>query len=180
MEYIHFSRGIAHPSVHELPLLMQKLNEKDGEEEFTVLINSNGGQVAAGIDAYNVLRAPPFKITTHNIGRVNSVANIIFLAGQSRKASPISSFLFHSVGIDIKAPTSLDERITKERLDEIRRDNSSLATIITARSRLKVNQVSELFREQHVKNPQWALDNGFIQIIEDSEIPQGKQLHVLH
>lgn len=180
MEYIHFARGIAHPSVHELPLLMQKLNQENKEEEFTVLINSGGGQVAAGIDAYNLIRALPFKVTMHNIGQVNSVANVIFLAGQSRKASSVSSFLFHSVGIDIKAQTRLDERIARERLDGIRRDNNSLATIIAARSKLKVNQVSELFREQHVKDTKWALANGFIQNIEDPKIPKGKHLHVLH
>lgn len=180
MEYIHFSRGIAHPSVHELPLLMQKLNQDNKEEEFTVLINSAGGQVVAGIDAYNMIRALPFKITMHNIGQVNSVANIIFLAANIRKATSISTFLFHSVGQDIREKVRFEERRARELLESLRRDNHSLASIVAARSKLKVNEVTDLFREQHVKDSKWALDNGFIQKIEDPKIPKGKHLHVLH
>ena len=180
MEYIHFARGIAHPSVHELPLLMQQLNEKDGAEEFTVLISSGGGQVAAGIDAYNLIRALPFKITMHNIGQVNSVANIIFLSASIRKATSISTFLFHSVGKDFHDKIRFEERRTRELLESLRRDNHSLASIIAARSKMKVNDVADLFREQHVKDSKWAKEKGLIQEIEDPKIPKGKHLHVLH
>ena len=180
MEYIHFSRGINHPSVHELPLLMQELHKTTGEEEFTILINSSGGQVAAGIDAYNLLRALPFKITMHNIGQVNSVANVIFLAANIRIATSVSTFLFHGVGQDFNEKIRFEERRAKELLESLRRDNHSLASIIAARSKLKATEVSDLFREQYVKDSKWALEKNFIQKIEDPKIPKGKHLHALH
>ena len=40
-----------------------------------------------GVAIYTTLRALPLDLTTHNIGNVDSIGNIIFLAGARRYAS---------------------------------------------------------------------------------------------
>ena len=49
-----------------------------------------------------LLAAMPFKLATHNVGRVNSIGNVVFLAGEERYAVPHSAFMFHGVGFDVK------------------------------------------------------------------------------
>ena len=179
MEYIQFSRVIATPGAQELSGKMMELNRETGEEDFTVLISSPGGQVGAGIECYNVMKSLPFKITMHNTGQVDSISNVIFLAANDRWACKSSTFLFHSVGVDFKSPFRLDERMASETMESLRRDNQSMISIIASRTNLKPNDVSELFKRQHVKDSSWALENGLIQNISDPKIPDGAFLHQL-
>jgi len=65
-----------------------------GVTDFYLLLSSPGGNVNNGITIYNFLKSLPINLTTHNIGVVDSIANVIFLAGDNRYAVPHSSFLF--------------------------------------------------------------------------------------
>ena len=66
--------------------------------ELHLLLSTMGGQVPAGISLYNMLMGLPVKVITHNTGTVNSIGNVVFLAGAERYAAKISSFMFHGVG----------------------------------------------------------------------------------
>ncbi len=179
LEYVQFSRPITTPGAQDLLGKIVELNKVKGEENFTVLMSSPGGQVATGIECYQTLKALPFNITMHNTSQVDSVANIMFLAADRRLACESSTFLFHGVGIDFNTPTRLEERAAKETLESLRRDNSNLANIIAARTKLKPDMVSRLFREQHVHDSEWALENGLINGIEDPKIQSGSEIHQL-
>jgi ATP-dependent protease ClpP protease subunit len=48
------------------------------------MLSSPGGHVMLGMNLYNVLRALPIKLTTHNVGNVDSIGNAVFLAGNPR------------------------------------------------------------------------------------------------
>ena len=61
------------------------------------LFASSGGQVDAGIALYNFLRALPVKLAFHNIGAVDSIANVVFSAGEERFATAHATFLLHGV-----------------------------------------------------------------------------------
>ena len=50
------------------------------------MISTPGGTVMNGLNLYNVMRAMPFRLTTHNVGNVDSIGNAIFLAGEERYA----------------------------------------------------------------------------------------------
>ena len=63
-----------------------------------------------GVTLYNYIKSLSVKVVMHNVGLVNSIANVIFLAGNERYAVPHSSFLFHGVGFDIPQPTRLEEK----------------------------------------------------------------------
>ena len=60
------------------------INSDNGFEFLYLVINTPGGGVNAGITLYNYLRGLPIKIVTHNIGQVDSIGNVIFLAGDER------------------------------------------------------------------------------------------------
>lgn len=66
-----------------------------GATELDVHISSPGGDLVAGFTAYNFLKSLPIPVRTHNLSNVESVANIIFLAGSNRSGTPGCRFLFH-------------------------------------------------------------------------------------
>lgn len=54
-----------------------------------------GGECSYGFSLYNFLISLPVVVRTHNLGTVESMGNIIFLAGERRTACEYSKFLFH-------------------------------------------------------------------------------------
>lgn len=53
-----------------------------GYNHLYFLFSTVGGNVDNGITLYNILRGLPIEITMHNSGSVNSIGNVIFLAGK--------------------------------------------------------------------------------------------------
>jgi ATP-dependent Clp protease protease subunit len=78
---------------------------RKGATEVYLMLSTPGGTVDHGVAAYNILKALPVPLTTHNVGGVNSIGNVLFLAGRHRKAAPGTTFMFHGVGFDITSPT---------------------------------------------------------------------------
>ena len=70
----------------------------------------SGGNVVNSVTMYNTITSMPLEINTHNIGNVNSIANVIFLSGHTRTANRNSTFMFHSVGFDRNANERLEEK----------------------------------------------------------------------
>ncbi|MEH6564485.1 MAG: ATP-dependent Clp protease proteolytic subunit [Halopseudomonas sp.] len=77
--------------------LIRKCSEAINHDatELTIKIATMGGDCSYGFTLYNFLLALPVPVHTHNLGTVESMGNIIFLAGERRTAAPISKFLFH-------------------------------------------------------------------------------------
>jgi ATP-dependent protease ClpP protease subunit len=94
--YLTFAHGITHQSTQALltacaELVRQKVNV------VYLIFTTLGGGVMEGITLHNILRAMPFKLITHNVGNIDSIGNVIFLAGDERYASATSTFMFHGV-----------------------------------------------------------------------------------
>jgi len=64
-------------------------------EPLTVRIASNGGSVSDGVAIYNMLRDYPGEVTTINDAIAASIATVIFMAGDVRKAAATASFMTH-------------------------------------------------------------------------------------
>ena len=172
IRYVIFTAEITPITVERLTATMvQAIN--DGVSEVYLAMSTVGGQVQAGIALYNTLLAVPFVLTIHNISSVNSIGNVIFLAGQKRYATANSTFMFHGVGFDVNAPTRIDERFARDRLDSLLADQKRMGQIITTRSDIGEDKIAELFRTQTTVDADWARNNGIIEDIRDFEIPPG-------
>ena len=90
------------------------------------------------------LRALPAKIITHNIGSVDSIGNVIFLAGEERYACSSATFMFHGVGFDVMQPMRFEEKLLQERLDGIRADQDKIGAVITDRTSLTKQEVRQV------------------------------------
>ncbi|MFP8445449.1 ATP-dependent Clp protease proteolytic subunit [Citrobacter braakii] len=74
--------------------------------ELRIYISSKGGDTVAGFTAYNFLKSLGVKVTTHNLSNVESIANVIFMAGSERYANPLSRFLLHPLHWGFAAPNA--------------------------------------------------------------------------
>jgi len=175
--YVSFSAEI-NPTTTEtlLALLSQQANQ--GVREVYLLMSTPGGMVMNGLNLFNVLRGMPFRLITHNVGNVDSIGNVIFLAGDPRYACPNSTFMFHGVGFDVQQ-ARLEEKILRERLETILSDQRRMGAVIRSRTRLTDEEIASFFREAQVKDATFAAGCGIVNEIRDVQIPQGAPVYSL-
>lgn len=138
-----------------------------------VLLSTPGGSVTNGIHIYNVLRALPSKVIMHNVAAVNSIGNVIFLAGEERYASPSTTFMYHGVGFDVQG-ARFEERMLRERLDSILADQQKIGDIIRARANFtNPSEVDDLFLQAATKDTAFAKDRGIIHDVREAQVPAG-------
>ena len=178
MIYVKFSSPI-NPQTSQI--LMNFLTDQidRGEKEFYFLISSLGGSVNDGVVLHNFIRALPAKIIMHNIGIIDSIANVVFLSSDERYCNSNSSFLFHGVGFDIVQPQRLEGKELREKLAIIERDQKSIANIISERTKLKEEEIIEMFLRTKTKNAEEAKKVGIIQDIKSADIPEGSRIVAL-
>jgi hypothetical protein len=63
------------------------------------------------------------------MGNVDSIGNVIFLAGAERYACPLSTFMFHGVGFDVPGGLRMEEPFLRERLDTIEADHKRIVSL---------------------------------------------------
>jgi ATP-dependent Clp protease protease subunit len=107
-----------------------------------LLIQSAGGVVGDGIALHNLLLRLPIEVVTYNIGAVESIAVLPYLAGKVRRVSKTATFMLHRT-----APL-MTERATAERL-RARAEDSDIYD----------NNVEEILKAFLVKMPEtkWAI-----------------------
>jgi ATP-dependent Clp protease protease subunit len=176
--YISFSNDINQVTTENLlGLLGQQAMARVNEVHLA--ISTNGGGVINGMNAYHVMRALPFKLITYNVGNVNSIGNVVFLAGEERYAVETSSFMFHGVGLNVPANMRLEEKFLRERLDSILNDQKLIGDVIRDRTNIGAKEIKRLFRQAASKGTQYALDKGIIHDIRPFVVPQGSQFFQL-
>jgi len=144
-----------------------------GVRDFHLMISTTGGGVMNGITVFNFLRSLPIQLTTYNVGNVDSIGNVIFLAGDRRIACASSTFMFHGVAYNINGPLNLAERNLAEMLAVVKADQARMANIIEDRTQIPRPVVEHMFTEAVTKNAQEALSIGIIHEIGNAVVPDG-------
>ena len=131
-----------------------------------------------GMNLYNVLRAFSLKLTTHNVGNVDSIGNAIFLAGEERFACPHSTFMFHGVTTQLPAITA-EAKSLRKRLDAISGDIQRSGNILVGRTRIRHEDVSNLFGEASTQETAFAVGGGIVHEVRDSRSRAGASVSSL-
>jgi ATP-dependent protease ClpP protease subunit len=173
--YVSFSAEInAHTTESLIAAMANCANVRPAK--VVLLLSTPGGVVMNGMNLYNVLRAMPFKLVTHNVGNVDSIGNAVFLAGEERYACPHSTFMFHGVAAGFEGGGQLEAKQLRERLDSIKADELRIGSIIEQRTNLTHREVAALFREARTKDATQAVSAGIVNQIEDVKIPPGSPI----
>ena len=147
-----------------------------GTTSITILISSPGGNVYAGILAYNFLKGVPIEIVTHNLNVCDSISAIIFAAGVRRLSVPHGRFLLHGVNAGFPAGANLTEVQLEERLTIVRNDADNIAGVLAAATGKEEAAIHEDMRQGTTLDPQQAVDYGLVHEIQEALYPAGAQV----
>jgi len=170
--YVSFSAEINANTTEAMLALMANCANQ-GVPEVYLLLSTPGGVVMNGLNLYNMLRAMPFRLTTHNVGNVDSIGNAVFLAGERRYASRHSTIMFHGAGFDFPQGMRFEEKLCRERLANILSDHKRIGSILQERTNLTAAQTRGLFREAQTKDAAFAVGCGIVHEIREAQIPSG-------
>ncbi|WP_431033433.1 ATP-dependent Clp protease proteolytic subunit [Pseudomonas yamanorum] len=132
-----------------------------------VNIATMGGECSYGFTMYNFLMSLPIPVHTHNLGTVESMGNIIFLAGERRTACVHSKFLFHPFHWHVQG--AVDHSRMSEYAMSLDYDLHLYARIVaerTAHAVEKLDTEKYLIAAPRIIDPQQAMACGLIHAIE--------------
>ncbi|CAH0312273.1 ATP-dependent Clp protease proteolytic subunit [Pseudomonas glycinis] len=144
---------------------------KEDAPRLIVNIATMGGECSYGFTMYNFLLALPIPVHTHNLGTVESMGNIVFLAGQRRTACTHSKFLFHPFHWHLQG--SVDHSRMSEYAMSLDYDLHLYAQIVAERTSNGKNALETekyLTAAPRIINPEEAMHSGLITAIEDTEV----------
>jgi ATP-dependent Clp protease, protease subunit len=170
--YINFFDEINPQRVFPFINFCTQIFQQHRPDIIQINISSPGGSVAVGMILHNYLKSLPCKLVMHNIGSVDSIATIIFLAGEERYANPNASFLFHGIVTNFPAQTSMTVFQLKERLSSLEVDQNKISNTITELTKISKSELNDLFLQGEVKSPDFALEKGFIHGIKENKMPK--------
>ena len=176
--WIQFAAAVNEKTIGKLlQVLAEQVNA--GIRSFHICISSPGGSIHHGMTAYHALQSLPIQVETYNIGRVDSIGLIIFLASDKRYFVPNSAFLIHSVGMTLPASASphfIEEKSLTEKLESLKKDRANVATLISQRTGIKLEEVEEMMLKGVTLNAAEAIERGIAADTAMPQIPEGAKV----
>jgi len=148
-----------------------------GVKKVHMHISSPGGSVRSGLNFHAFLRSLPLELSTHNSGSVDSIANVIYLAGKHRTALPNATFLFHGVQSSYKGPVDFTESDLRASLKRILQDHASIAHVIASQSKMTVLEIKRAFRMERILSAEDAKKREIVHAIQDLPMPEGAPIY---
>lgn len=144
-----------------------------GFKEVHLLLSTPGGSVMHGITIYNILRGLPIKLITHNVGNVDSIGTVIYLAGEQRYACPQTTFMLHGVSFGTNTPIQFFEKNLKERLASVQADQERIKAVYCDRAGINPEIAEAFFLGESTINANDAVAQGIAQEVRPVSIPAG-------
>lgn len=139
------------------PKMVQDAIENDEDEEITLNIASNGGDVFAASEIYTMLKASGKRIVVNVQGLAASAASVISMAGNVVRMSPTSQMMIHKASTDIRG-NSDDLEHQSAVLNSI---DESIALAYEMKTGLKQPELLDLMAKETWLNAKTAVDKGF-------------------
>jgi len=164
--HIIFSANVTETSVKKLMALINTELQKK-EEHFIIHISSPGGNVFWGITAYNFLKGIEAKVETNNLGSADSIATVIYCAGEQRYCSPHARFMMHGVGVTLPQNVRVEEKQLDEKLKSLRKDTENIAGVLAQNTGKSEDEITDAIYQGTVLNPEEAKEYGLVHEIRE-------------
>ena len=174
-KYIVFTAGVSPQTIGKLrEAIVQAVNGR--YTELYILLSSSGGDVNEGLALAALLRSLPVKVVMHNIGQIDSVANVIFAAGHTRYAQANASFLFHGVLLNLNQTQMLESQLNEAYKNCVRL-REDIAKYFSSYTGIDLAQVTALMVDgATILNAEQARAKGIVNEIGEPKIPAGTQI----
>ncbi len=140
------------------PKMVQDAIENDEDEEITLNIASNGGDVFAASEIYTMLKASGKRIVVNVQGLAASAASVISMAGNVVRMSPTSQMMIHKASVDPGYSNADDLEHQSAVLNSI---DESIALAYEMKTGLKQPELLDLMAKETWLNAKTAVDKGF-------------------
>jgi ATP-dependent Clp protease protease subunit len=171
LHIVHFIGPINHGSACTVRnLCLQAL--QSGATEIELHMSTEGGNMTAGFALYFFLKSLPLPLTTHNVGSVESVGVVIFLAGSKRYACPRTRFLVHPLHWGFGALVAADHARVSEWRDCLDFDAERYASIYEEATGAKDDIRPSLFGNARIFDTDQALAAGIIHETVQARLPE--------
>jgi ATP-dependent protease ClpP protease subunit len=147
-----------------------------GTKNILLLISSSGGSVFHGVSTYNFLKNAPIHVDTCNFGSVDSIASVIYCAGENRYSMPNSRFLIHSINWSSSSPVRFEEKKLKELVASLKIDRENIAKIIAENCKKEQSVVEKKMFNGTTYNPEEAKEFGLVTEITNKLFEEGEQI----
>jgi ATP-dependent protease ClpP protease subunit len=137
-----WANGINVDTANHLRTRIAQIIERPDFGSLTLLFSSEGGSTDQALALFSYIVSLPIPVRMHAVGHVGSAANVVFLAGTARTASPFARFFFHEYD------WGFAERQTLRRIEEaakrLRDDIEVSRQIIRSRTQAKDDILASL------------------------------------
>ena len=158
---IFFEEEVTTASAMDLIRQLLCLESIDPEKVISIYINSPGGEVNAGLAAYDAIRGMKCPVKTVCIGLAASMGSILFLSGDERLILPRSKVMIHDPLIN--GITGRRRALELEReAAELMETREILAFIIAERCGKTLEEVYEKTKEDCWLSAGEALEFGLV------------------
>lgn len=139
------------------PKMVQDAIANDEDEEITLNIASNGGDVFAASEIYTMLRDSGKRIVVNIQGLAASAASVISMAGDTVRISPTAHIMIHkaSSGFVGNSDDMEHQSVVLNSIDE------SIALAYEMKTGLKQSELLDLMAKETWLNAKTAVDKGF-------------------
>jgi len=137
---IRYLAPVTQESISELLMTIdQRISA--GAARITLLIGTTGGSVFQGLCAYNYIRCLPVDVATCNLGRIESIGNVLYCAGRRRLAFAQSRFSFHGVRVGFAQGESLGQQDLASRMARAEMDAADVVSVIGTTCRKSPDEI---------------------------------------
>ena len=126
-----------------------------------------------GLTIYNILRGLPIRLITHNVGNVDSIGTVVYLAGEQRYACAQARFMLHGVSFTPMVQTQLFEKNFQEKLDSVRADQARIAAVYNDRAGISLDDAEKFFLGETTITAEVARERGIVHELREVSIPAG-------
>ncbi len=170
--YIKFFAKVDGDSANVLMSVIDQQIAK-GTKKIVLLISTPGGSVFHGISIYNYLKGIPITIETHNFGSIDSIGNIIYVAGEKRFCVPDARFLLHPVALMLGQNQVVEEKKLEEMLKGLIIDQGNIAQIIGKELSKSTDDLLKAMLDRTTLTPDEAIKFGLVNEIKSELFPLG-------
>lgn len=177
---VHFTGAINSTTCGQLIDKCSKAIAQDASE-IVLTVATMGGECSYGFTMFNFLMALPVPVHTHNLGTVESMGNILFLAGQRRTAGKHSKFLFHPFHWNLHG--AIDHARMSEYSMTLDHDLQAYARIVAERTegaQEHLDIARYLIAAPRIVSPEEGVTTGMIQAVEELRIKPGSVAWNIH
>lgn len=136
------------------------LSRENNTKSIRLIINSNGGEINAGLLIYDIIQNCPVPIETYCFGKAYSMAAVLFMCGTGgRYMFKNSELMLHEPLIEssIRGSSSSIHSMS----ETLKKTQKFMVGIISKHSNLTEEQTNEIIGYDHYFSYEECLENGF-------------------